>query len=65
MNITPKVGIVTIGQSPRVDVVPEIIEIAGVRADYLESGALDGLEISGIAKLAPAKDELHACNQIK
>ena len=38
MNKTTKVGIATIGQSPRTDVVPEIKKLAGVDAEYLESG---------------------------
>ena len=57
MNKTPKVGIATIGQSPRVDVVPEIKEFAGVEAEYLECGALDGLSLSEIEKLAPENGE--------
>ncbi len=57
MNRKTKVGIVTIGQSPRVDVVPEIKELAGVEAEYLECGALDGLSLSEVEKLAPEGGE--------
>lgn len=57
MNRNPKVGIATIGQSPRVDVVPEIKKFAGMEAEYLECGALDGLSLSEIEDLAPEKGE--------
>ena len=57
MKKTPKIGIATIGQSPRTDVVPEIKEFAGVEAEYLECGALDGLSASEIEKLAPENSE--------
>ncbi len=57
MNRKIKVGVVTIGQSPRVDVVPEIKELAGVEAEYLECGALDGLSLSEVEKLAPEGGE--------
>ena len=57
MNRNPKVGIATIGQSPRVDVVPEIKKFACVEAEYLECGALDGLSLAEIEDLAPEKGE--------
>lgn len=57
MNKKTTVGVVTIGQSPRMDVVPEIKEVAGVEAEYLECGALDGLSLSEIEKLAPEGGE--------
>ena len=53
MNKKTKVGMVTIGQSPRMDVVPQIKELAGIEAEYLECGALDGLSLSEVEKLAP------------
>lgn len=51
--MTRKVGAITIGQSPRVDVVPEIKEILGDSIEVLEAGALDGLTCEEIAALAP------------
>ncbi|WP_309127786.1 AroM family protein [Microbacterium sp.] len=45
-------GCVTIGQAPRVDVVPDIEPLLpGIR--IVERGALDGLDAAGIAALAP------------
>ncbi|GAB6858773.1 AroM family protein [Microbacterium xylanilyticum] len=49
-------GLVTIGQAPRVDVTPDIAPLlAGV--ELVERGALDELDDEGIAALAPAEGE--------
>jgi protein AroM len=54
-----RLGIVTIGQTPRTDVVPEMAEILGPGVEILERGALDGLDIQAITALAPsAEDEV-------
>jgi len=47
------VGLVTIGQSPRPDVVPEMATVIGPAVDVREAGALDGLGRSEIDALAP------------
>ena len=47
------VGLITIGQSPRSDVVPEMAALIGPGVDVREAGALDGLNRSGIEALAP------------
>lgn len=44
---------VTIGQTPRVDVVPEICAWLDREIDVVERGALDGLSSDAIAALAP------------
>ncbi len=49
----PIVGLVTIGQSPRVDVVPDMEAILGPAVTVRERGALDGLDRAEIAALAP------------
>ena len=46
-------GLVTIGQSPRSDVVPDMAEIIGPAVEIREAGALDGLTRPQIAALAP------------
>ncbi len=51
-----KVGMVTIGQAPRVDVVPEMAKLLG-SAEIIERGALDGLAPGDIEPLAPAADD--------
>ncbi len=56
--MTRTVGMVTIGQAPRVDVVPEMAKLMG-SAEIIERGALDGLTPREIEPLAPAPgDEL-------
>ncbi|HEY8417286.1 MAG TPA: AroM family protein [Limnochordales bacterium] len=47
-----RVGFVTIGQSPRDDVVPGMRPYLGA-VEVLEAGALDGLDAAEIAALAP------------
>ena len=37
----PRIAFVTIGQAPRVDVVPDILGMLDGAADYQEFGALD------------------------
>jgi len=51
-----KVGFVTIGQSPRIDVVPEIKHLLG-DVEIVECGALDGLTMEEIQKLAPVEGD--------
>jgi protein AroM len=53
-----RVGLVTIGQSPRVDVVPEIKEVLrDVEVEVVECGALDKLSKDEIKALAPGEGE--------
>ncbi|GAK58037.1 AroM family protein [Candidatus Vecturithrix granuli] len=44
----PKIGTITIGQSPRVDVIPEIRPLIGCDVEILEMGALDGLSLEDV-----------------
>jgi protein AroM len=44
---------ITIGQSPRPDVVPEVTAVVGKPMTVVESGALDGLDLSEVRRLAP------------
>ena len=53
------IGLVTIGQSPRVDVVPDMAAVMGPGVGVREAGALDGLSRADIQALAPsAGDEI-------
>jgi protein AroM len=54
--MTTKVGLVTIGQSPREDVGGEIREILGTGIEIIQKGALDGLSRGEIEKLRPEKE---------
>jgi protein AroM len=51
--LAPVIGLVTIGQSPRRDVVPDMAAIIGPGVEIREAGALDGLDRTAIAALAP------------
>ena len=53
----PVIGLVTIGQSPRSDVVPDMAAVLGPGIDIREAGALDGLPRSEIQALAPTGDD--------
>jgi protein AroM len=53
----PVVGLVTIGQSPRPDVVPEMAAVIGHGVDVREAGVLDGLSRSRIDALKPTGDD--------
>ena len=57
MDNKARVGIATIGQTPRNDIVPELQGMAGVNVEFLECGILDGLSAPEIEKLAPEKGE--------
>ena len=52
-----KIGTITIGQSPRTDVIPEMKEILGENVTILEAGALDGLTREEIEKFTPDKND--------
>jgi len=51
--VPKKIGVVTIGQSPRVDVVPEMCAILGSGVEIMEGGALDGLTYEEILAFTP------------
>jgi protein AroM len=52
-----KVGLITVGQAPRNDVVPDMAAILGSDVEILEAGALDGLNREQIEPLAPEGDD--------
>jgi protein AroM len=51
------IGAVTIGQSPRDDIVPVIQQIIGADVEILQCGALDGMKKRDVADQAPASTE--------
>jgi protein AroM len=53
IGIKRKIGAITIGQSPRDDVVPEMLEILGPNVEIVEGGALDALSAAEVAAIAP------------
>ena len=48
-----RIGIITIGQSPRTAVVPEMAAFFGDGVEVLERGALDGLTLEQAREYAP------------
>ncbi|SDY99258.1 protein AroM [Evansella caseinilytica] len=52
-----KIGLLTIGQSPRSDMTPEMQVLLGAETTFIEAGALDDLTEAEIARLAPDKGE--------
>ena len=52
-----KVGALTIGQSPRLDVEPDFLAVAGHGVELLQRGALDGLSPQDMAGLEPRTGE--------
>lgn len=59
-----KIGLLTIGQSPRNDITPDMASIIQGRADFIETGALDGLSDEEIAALAPKQDEVRLITRL-
>lgn len=52
-----RIGAVTIGQSPRVDVLPEFRRALGMEAEIVERGGLDGLTPAEVRELAPREGD--------
>ena len=47
-----KIGMLTIGQSPRADILPGLIEILGKDIEIVEAGALDGKTMEDVKKIS-------------
>jgi len=52
-----KIGMLTIGQTPRSDVIPPIKEIMGLDYDFIEVGALDGMTKKQVEQLEVRNDD--------
>lgn len=52
-----KLGAITIGQSPRIDVIPEMIPYLGDNVEVIQVGALDGLTYEEILNFEPEADD--------
>ncbi len=53
MSHKPKIGMISIGQSPRPDILSIFEDAWGDRAEMIESGALDGLTEAEVKRMAP------------
>lgn len=52
-----RIGAITVGQSPRDDVIPEIKEVTGPQVEIVECGALDNLSLEEVGQFAPRPKE--------
>lgn len=65
MPKAPRIAFVTIGQAPRVDLTPEILERIGSEIDAIEFGALDDLNAAEVAAMAPHPGEASLCTRMR
>jgi protein AroM len=61
----PRIGLITIGQSPRDDIVPEMVAQLGRDVDVIQAGAIDGLTLDEVRELAPEGDEPWAVSRMR
>ena len=59
-----KIGMITVGQSPRDDIAPAMSRILGPGIDIIQKGALDGLSDTEIKGLAPEAAEVYLCTRL-
>ncbi len=62
--ILKKIGMITIGQSPRIDIVPEMEEILGSDVEILEAGALDGMTLEEVKRFSPRRGDYILCTRM-
>jgi len=60
-----KIGFLTIGQSPRPDVIGEIRPLLGRKASVVEAGALDSLSMAEMAALGPAAGDFPLITRLR
>jgi protein AroM len=61
----PRIGLITIGQAPRDDVVPDMLAQLGREVDVIQCGAIDGLSLEEVLTLAPEGDEPWAVSRMR
>ncbi|MBT7615783.1 MAG: AroM family protein [Calditrichaeota bacterium] len=67
MNRSPHkvIGLITIGQSPRTDVVSDMKPFFGDHVEIIEMGALDGLSIEQVQELKPEGSMIHLVTRMR
>jgi protein AroM len=53
----PRIGLITIGQAPRDDIVPDMLAQIGREVEVIQAGAIDGLTLDVVRDLAPEAAE--------
>jgi protein AroM len=62
--VTSRLGMVTVGQSPRSDIVPAMSARIGPGVTVVEKGALDGLSDDDIQSLVPTEGQTVLCTRL-
>jgi protein AroM len=62
--IPKKIGMITIGQSPRRDIIPEMKGILGKEVEIIEAGALDGLTLEEVKAFYPKGRDYILCTRM-
>lgn len=60
-----KIGTITVGQTPRTDLIPEIAPILGASIEILQMGGLDGLTREEIQAMTPAPGDHVLVSRLK
>ena len=60
-----KLGLITVGQAPRDDVIVDLLPIFGPDAELIQAGALDGLSLQEIASFAPQDGDYILVSRLK
>ena len=60
-----KVGAITIGQSPREDVIQDLLPLMDDRVELIQAGALDGLTREDIRAFAPGQEDYVLISQLQ
>jgi protein AroM len=63
--LLPRVAFVTIGQSPRTDIAPQMVADLGLPAMVEQFGILDGMDDAQIAALAPKAGEYRFASRLR
>lgn len=61
----PRIGLITIGQAPRDDIVPDMLAQLGREVEVIQAGAIDGLTLREVQDLAPRGDEPWAVSRMR
>lgn len=60
-----KIGVITIGQSPREDVLAEMRPLLGENIEVLQAGALDGLTQEEVALFVPRENDIVLVSKLR
>lgn len=60
-----KIGAITVGQTPRTDLIPEIAPILGDSVEIIQMGGLDGLTREEISAFTPLPDDRVLVSRLK